>query len=193
MSVSTTLHIKNMVCDRCVRVVREELEGIGFQVLDVRLGSADVQSSAESLDLEMVRDVLDASGFDLLHDRQAQLVSQIKAAILELVHGGGLEEMNRNFSDYLARNVGRSYSYLSKLFSDLEQITIEKYIILQKIEKVKELLVYDELSLSEIAYMLGYSSTQHLSGQFKTVTGLTPTAFRHDKAGRRRPLDRVKP
>ena len=193
MSESTTLHIKNMVCDRCIRVVREELEGIGLQVLDVRLGHAEVQSSVETLDLEMVRGVLDASGFDLLHDRQAQLVSQIKAAIIELIQGGGLEEMKINFSDYLAHKVGRSYSYLSKLFSDLEQITIEKHIILQKIEKVKELLVYDELSLSEIAYRLGYSSTQHLSGQFKTVTGLTPSAFRQDKAGRRRPLDRVEP
>lgn len=189
--MTTTLHIKNMVCDRCIRVVREELEGLGLTVADVQLGHAEVLSPATGLDLNAVSRTLEASGFKLLQDHQAQLVERIKTTILDLIHSGGLEELHLNYSDYISRQVGRSYSYLSTLFSQVENLTIEKYLILQKIEKTKELLVYDELTLTEIAYRLGYSSPQHLSGQFKAVTGLTPTAFRHGKA-KRRPLDQVR-
>ncbi len=189
---STTLHIKNMVCDRCIRVVREELEGLGLTVADVQLGRAEVLPPATGLDLSEVNRTLEANGFELLQDHQTQLVNRIKTTILDLIHSDGLEELHFNYSYYISQNIGRSYSYLSSLFSQVENLTIEKYFILQKIEKVKELLVYDELTLSEIAYRLGYSSSQHLSGQFKVVTGLTPTAFRHGK-GKRRPLDQVEP
>lgn len=179
-----------MVCDRCIRVVREELEGLGLTVADVQLGRAEVLPPATGLDLQAVSRTLETNGFELLQDLQAQLVDRIKTTILDLVHSDGLEELHFNYSYYISQKVGRSYSYLSALFSQVENLTIEKYFILQKIEKVKELLVYDELTLSEIAYRLGYSSPQHLSGQFKAVTGLTPTAFRSGK-GKRRPLDQV--
>ncbi len=192
MPESTTLHIKNMVCDRCIRVVREELEGLGLTVADVQLGRAEVLPPATGLDLDAVRYTLETNGFELLQDRQAQLVDRIKTTIIDLIRSGGLEELHLNYSDYISRQVGRSYSYLSTLFSQVENLTIEKYLIIQKIEKTKELLIYDELTLSEISYRLGYSSPQHLSGQFKAVTGLTPTAFRRGKA-KRRPLDQVGP
>ena len=187
---STTLHIKNMVCDRCIRVVREELEHLGLCVVEMQLGRVVVMTPEAGLDLDAVSRTLEANGFELLQDQQAQLVERIKTTILDLIHSGGLEELHLNYSDYISRQVGRSYSYLSALFSQVENLTIEKYLILQKIEKTKELLVYDELTLSEIAYRLGYSSPQYLSGQFKAVTGLTPTAFRSGKA-KRRPLDHV--
>ncbi len=191
MIESTVLYIKNMVCDRCIRVVREELEGLGLTVADVQLGRAEVLPPATGLDLEEVSQTLETNGFALLQDLQAQMVDRIKTSILDLIHSDGLEELHFNYSYYISQQVGRSYSYLSSLFSQVENLTIEKYFILLKIEKVKELLVYDELTLSEIAYRLGYSSPQHLSGQFKAVTGLTPTAFRRGK-GKRRPLDQVR-
>ncbi len=181
-----------MVCDRCIRVVREELESLGLSVAEIQLGRAVVMTPETGLDLGAVSRTLETNGFELLHDHQAQLVDRIKTAILDLIHSDGLEELHFNYSYYISQQVGRSYSYLSSLFSQVENLTIEKYFILQKIEKVKELLIYDELTLSEIAYRLGYSSPQHLSGQFKAVTGLTPTAFRRGKA-KRRPLDRVAP
>ena len=188
--VTTTLHIKNMVCDRCIRVVREELERLGITVAAVQLGRAEVTAPEDGLDLAAVGRTLATNGFELLQNHQAQLVERIKTTILDLIHSGGLEELPFNYSHYIARRVGRSYNYLSTLFSQVENLTIEKFIILQKIEKTKELLIYDEFTLSEIAYRLGYSSSQHLSGQFKAVTGLTPTAFRRGK-GKRRPLDQL--
>ncbi len=190
MPESTTLHIKNMVCDRCIRVVREELEDLDLTVVEMQLGRAVVMTPEAGLDLDEVNRTLEADGFELLQDHQTQLVERIKTTILDLVHSGDLEELHFKYSYYISQKVGRSYSYLSTLFSQVENLTIEKYLILQKIEKTKELLIYDELTLSEIAYRLGYSSPQHLSGQFKAVTGLTPTAFRRGK-GKRHPLDQV--
>ncbi|UCD38245.1 MAG: helix-turn-helix transcriptional regulator, partial [Fidelibacterota bacterium] len=121
----------------------------------------------------------------------AQLVDQIKTHVLELIYQDKLEFLDKNISDSLAEAIGRNYQYLSTLFSSVVGVTIEKYFILQKIERVKELLAYDELTISEIAYRLGYSSVQHLSNQFKTITGLSPTHFKRLGSERRKPLDKI--
>lgn len=183
------IYIKNMVCDRCRRVVAEELQKLGYPVEQVTLGEAEV--AAGEIDLERIREVLEKNGFELLDDRKTQLIEKVKVAIIELVHQAGEQELHTNTSDYIAEKVGLDYNYLSSLFSSFEGITIEKYLILQRIERVKELLVYDELSLKEIAFKLGYSSVAHLSNQFKKVTGLTPSHFKQVRSERRKTLDKV--
>jgi len=185
----TKLNIKNMVCDRCKRVVSEELSQLGYTLKSVELG--EVELAEEEVDLEQVREVLAENGFELLDDRKMQLIEQIKLAVISLIHQQGEADKHLNTSDYIARKVGYSYEYLSALFSSLEGITIEKYLILQRIEKVKELLVYNELSLKEIAYELGYSSVAHLSNQFKKVTGLTASHFKEIKSNKRKTIDKV--
>ena len=180
-----------MVCARCNRVVAEELQQLGYQVLSVSLGEAEISSPDNTFDMEQIKEVLTSNGFELLDDRKTQLIEQIKLAIIELVHRQGEADLHINTSDYLAEKIGLEYSYLSSLFSSHEGITIEKYLILQRIERVKELLVYNELSLKEIAFKLGYSSVAHLSNQFKKVTGLTPSYFKEIKDNKRKTIDKV--
>ena len=185
------IRIKNMVCDRCVRVVREELEQLGLTVERVELGKAVFAADSATADLEAVKRVLKKNGFEYLEDRKAQSVEQVKTLIIELIRSNQLEHMDVNLSEYLAKRMGKNYHYLSGLFSSVTSMTIEHYLILQKIERVKELLTYDELTLSEIAYRLGYSSVQHLSTQFKTVTGLSPSHFKDLRSGKRKSLDHL--
>ncbi|MCJ8164272.1 helix-turn-helix domain-containing protein [Pontibacter sp. E15-1] len=188
---TTKLYIKNMVCDRCKRVVKEELEKLGYTVPHVGLGEAEVASSGKAADLVELREVLLANGFELLDDRKTKLIEQVKLALIQLVHQDEAAELKVNISDYIAEKVGTEYHSLSALFSSVEGITIEKYLILQRIERVKELLAYNELSLKEIAYRLGYSSVAHLSNQFKKITGLTPSHFKQLKAEKRKNIDKV--
>jgi AraC family transcriptional regulator len=188
---TTALYIKNMVCDRCIRVVREELAKLKLDVRSVALGEVVLTGRTSELPMEKVRSVLLNAGFELIEDRKAKVIERIKLAILELVRGGEDEEKRLKYSEYLSKKLGLDYHYLSMLFSSVEVVTIEQYIILQKIERVKELLKYGELTLTEIAYTLGYSSVQHLSNQFKHVTGLTPSEFKVMTAPERRPLDHV--
>lgn len=183
------LSIKNMVCDRCIRVVKEELEKLHYAVKDIKLGQVSIEAKL-SIDHEAIKTALEQSGFELLEDKKVQLVERIKNLVVELIHHSE-ESVKTTYSEYLSAELGKDYSYLSNLFSSVENITIEKYIILQKIEKVKELLVYDELTLSEISYRLGYSSVAHLSSQFKQTTGFTPTAFKQQKSKPRKALDRI--
>ncbi len=185
------ISIKNMVCDRCIKVVREELEQGGYQVMELHLGSALLETGASKIDLEHMGRLLKKQGFELLLDQKAELVEQIKSVIIDLIYHNKLEQLSRNVSNEISDRVGRDYSYLSNLFSTVESVTIEKYMIVQKIERVKELLVYEELNLSEIAAQLGYSSVQHLSSQFKKITGLTPSHFKSIKAKRRKSIDHV--
>ena len=190
-SVLTTLYVKNMVCDRCVRIVREELERISLDVRSVKLGEAVVASSPEP-DMDAVRNTLRANGFELIDDRKAKIIERVKTSIINLIHHSDPEKSRRmKTSELIAKEVGYDYPYLSGLFSSVENITIEKFIILQRIERVKELIVYNELTLSEIAYKTGFSSVQHLSNQFKKNTGLTPSYFRKVKKNKRVPLDKV--
>ncbi len=184
------LYIKNMVCDRCIRVVQEEMERLGYTVLNVQLGKCNLAVPVEP-DLERIRTALESNGFELLEDEASRWVNQVKTTIISLIQNGELEMLNQPLSQLLADRVGKDYTSLSRLFSAVEGITIEKYFILQKIERVKELWIYDELTLSEIAYQLGYSSVQHLSNQFKKVTGCSPREFKQLRTPHRVTLDRV--
>ncbi len=190
MSVSV-LHIKNMVCPRCIKVLKEEFERLNIGIQQIELGKVSTTSVLSNEQIRAIKKVLEENGFELIDDKRSRLIDKIKTLIIEKIHHtkDSLEAINS--SDYISRETGYDYSYLSNLFSSVEGITIEKYIINQKIEKVKELLVYDELTLNEISFQLGYSSVQHLSNQFKKVTGLTPSHFKKLKENRRKPLDSV--
>ncbi|WP_421830003.1 helix-turn-helix domain-containing protein [Larkinella sp.] len=188
------LYIKHMVCGRCKRVVRDILEELGIEVLRVELGEVETSELPAAVSMEQIRQVLADNDFELLEDRKSVVVEQIKALIVNEVHHDQRERPeHQNLSDFLTRKIGYEYSYLSHLFSAMEGMTIEKYVIAQKIEKVKEYLRYGELTLSEIAWRLGYSSTQHLSNQFKQVVGLTPGDFKKTGLAYRTEIDKVGP
>lgn len=184
------IYIKNMVCNRCRMVVRNELEQRGLEPLIVELGEAELKNELSDAGKKELGEALHQLGFELIDDKKSRLIERIKTIIIELVHQKN-SEMNTNLSELLAEQLHHDYHYLSNLFSEVEGSTIEKYFIAQKIERVKELLVYDELSLSEIAYQLNYSSVAYLSSQFKKVTGLTPSYFKNIKGIKRKPLDEV--
>lgn len=186
------LYVKNMVCDRCIMAVRQELDTLELPYKHVQLGEVELVGQAGPAQLEAFSAKLAALGFELLDDKKSRIVEKIKTTIVSLIHRNG-DELNLKLSAILEDKLGLEYPYLSSLFSSVEGITIEKYTILQRIEKVKELLVYDELSLAGIADQLGYSSVQHLSQQFKKVTGFTASEFRRLKEKNRRPLDKVRP
>lgn len=180
-----------MVCNRCIKVVKEEIERLGFTVQSIELGEVVMKGETRSGDLEEIARVLAENGFELIKDKRSELINRIKTLIIEYIHHDKEKPDYVNFSDFLSSELNHDYSYLSHLFSMVEGKTIEKYMILQKIEKVKELLVYDELTLNEISYMMGYSSVAHLSRQFKNVTGLTPSHYKKVREEKRRPLDRL--
>ncbi|MCR6504932.1 AraC family transcriptional regulator [Bacteroides sp. KH569_7] len=184
------LHIKNMVCNRCIMVVKSQLESLGLQPESVELGIAILPEKVTDKVYQTVKDALEPLGFELIDDKKSQMTELIKNAIIELVHYHD-NKLKVNLSDYLASRFHRDYSTLSKFFSEATNTTIEKYLIAQKIERVKELLVYGELSLNEIADKLNYSSTAYLSSQFKNVTGLTPSHFKKMKENKRKSLDEV--
>ncbi|MFT3932754.1 MAG: AraC family transcriptional regulator [Chitinophagaceae bacterium] len=184
------LHIKNMVCNRCIAAVRNLLDEQEINYAAVKLGEVVLAKSLSEKQANQLKTKLALAGFELLDDAKSKLIEKIKTIIIESVHYNEADK-KYNLSSLLATKLHKDYSYLSHLFSDVEGITIEKYAILQKIEKIKELLAYDELSLSEIAFQLGYSSTAHLSAQFKKVTGLTPSHFKHSHQHPRMPLDKV--
>ena len=183
------LHIKNMVCHRCILAVQALLQKLGMAYHAVKLGEVELSEKPAPERLHQLKEQLEELGFELLDDNKNKLIDKIKTLVVEWVHYG-LGDKRSNFSSLLSAALHKDYSYLSNLFSEVEGTTIEKYIINQKIEKVKELLVYDELSLSEIADRMGYSSVAHLSAQFKKTTGLTPSHFRK-KGGPRKTLDAV--
>lgn len=189
--METTLYIKNMVCDRCIKVVSEELTNLGYDVKKINLGEAVIDNADKKLDLDVIKNVLVNNGFELVDDKNSKLIEKIKVLIIEKIHHQNGELEKFSFSKYLSNELGVNYSQLSSVFSSCEGVTIEKFIIKQKIEKVKELLTYNELTLSEIAFKLGYSSVQHLSNQFRQITGLNPTYFKKLKDHRRNPLDRL--
>ncbi len=186
-----TVYIKNMVCDRCIMAVERVFKELNYPVTAVKLGEVSFRVDQGEPDFKLIGERLKSLGFELIEDKKAKLVEKIKTVIVNMIHHQVVNDLKVNYSDYIAGETGRDYHYLSNLFSEKENITIEKYIILQKIEKVKELLIYDELSLSEIAWQLQYSSTAHLSRQFKQITGFTPTGFKKLKEHNRHPLDQI--
>jgi AraC family transcriptional regulator len=172
------LLIKNMVCPQCIRVVGEDLAALGLRVHRVVLGEADVSTTdGADPDWPAVRASLQDAGFALLEDPRDQLVDRIKTLLVTLIHYPPPGPRLVNYSDYLVEHLRKDYHYLSHLFSASEGLTIEKFIIRQKVERAKELIGYGELPIAEVAQQLGYSSPAHLSRQFRQVTGLTPTEF----------------
>ncbi len=179
-----------MVCIRCQMVVKAELEKLGLQYVYVKIGEADIIGDIEPEQLKHLNIGLRKAGLILMDDKKSVLVEKIKSAIIELVHYSE-EQIKVNLSDYLSEKLNYDYTYLANLFSEVKGTTIEKFYLNHKIEKVKELIVYDELNLTEIAFKLHYSSVAHLSNQFKKYTGLTPTHFKELKNKRRETLEDV--
>lgn len=171
-------------------VVKAELEKLGLKYVYVKIGEADVIGDIDAGQLEQLRADLKKAGLELMDDKKSILVEKIKNVIIELVHYSE-DQIKVNLSDYLSDKLHYDYTYLSNLFSEVKGITIEKFFLTHKIEKVKELIVYNELNLSEIAYKMHYSSVAHLSNQFKKYTGLTPTHFKMLKNKRRNTLEDV--
>lgn len=184
------VYIKNMVCNRCVMVVRQEFEKAGMHPIQVNMGEVALTAQPSAEELQKINQRLIELGFELLDDQRHKQIEKVKSLLIEKVQSGEIEE-HFSLSEFLSKHLHKDYASISRLFSETESITIEQYFILQKIEKVKEWLVYDELTLSEIAWKLGYSSVAHLSAQFKKTTGLTPSQFKKIGISHRKPLDKV--
>jgi len=179
-----------MVCIRCKMVVKAELENLGLHYTSVDLGEAEIMEDVSPGQLEKLALALKKTGLELMDDKRSILVEKIKAVIIEMVHYTD-DQIKTNLSDYLSEKLNYNYTYLANLFSEVKGTTIEQFYLAHKIEKVKELLVYDELNLTEIASKLHYSSVAHLSNQFKKMTGLTPSHFKILKKKRRQALGNV--
>ncbi len=182
------LYIKYMVSLRCKMLVKEELKKLGLNYVIVDLGMVEILEDISKEQREKLRKNLLQSGLELLEDKKNILVEKIKSIIVEMIHYED-EIPNVNDSDYISEKLGYDYTYLSNIFSEVKGTTIQQYIIKHKIERVKELLLYDELTLTEISQKLHYSSVAHLSNQFKKVTGLTPTYFKEMKKKREKNLE----
>jgi AraC-like DNA-binding protein len=184
------LYIKNMVCGRCEMAVTSELKKMQIPILSIKLGEVELSRHLEENEKQTLAKNLNALGFELLDDKISKTIERIKNRIIDLVHYQN-EKLKINLSTYLAEDLKQDYSTLSNLFSETEGTTIEHYFIAQKIERAKELLIYNELTLSEIAIQLNYSNVAHLSNQFKKVTGFTPTHFKKLKDAKRKQIDNL--
>lgn len=185
---STKLHVKNMVCPRCIKVLREDMEKLGLIVENIQLGEVIVKGPIE---INAIKDILLSEGFELLEDKNALMVENIKSTIIGLIYSGDIENIHIKISDYLASTLNKDYHFLSTVFSTVERITLERYFILQKIERAKELLSYDELSLSEISRKLGYSNIAHFSNQFRRIVDMSPTQYRKTDRSQRKFIDQI--
>jgi len=184
------VQIKNMVCDRCKMAVKALLEEQGLVPGRIELGEIEIVGEPSPAQYKALSENLLKIGFEVIDSSNARIVEKIKNTVVELVHYSN-EELKINYSDYIAQKLGRDYTYLSNLFSESEGTTLEKFIIRQKIERVKELLEYGELTLSEIANEIGYSNVAYLSSLFKKVTGMTPSRFKESRQKDRKPLDKL--
>jgi len=180
-----------MVCDRCILIVKQQLTNLGLTVGEISLGKVEVSPPPDQLQLQNISSAFEVLGFELIDKDKDQLVEQIKTQIINLVHYSDLSTIKQSLMSIIADQLNKEYTYLSRLFSDAEGLTVEKYIIQQKIEKVKELLEYGELNLNEISFKMGYSSSAHLSTQFKSVTGISPSKYKTGTSGKRKPLDQL--
>ncbi len=184
------LYIKNMVCSRCKMVVKTQLENKGLRYLSVNLGEVEIEEELSKEELASLDATLKSVGFELLDNKKSQTIEKIKNVIVTLVHHSG-NDIHTNLSVFITSKIHQDYNYLSNLFSEVEGTTIEKYLIAQRIERAKELIVYDELTLSEIADQLGYSSVAYLSNQFKKITGFTPSYFKSLKQYKRKNIEEL--
>jgi AraC-like DNA-binding protein len=184
------LYIKYMVSTRCKMIVKEELKKLGLHFILVDLGVVDIMENISSEQRELLRAALLSDGLELMDDKRAILIEKIKNVIVEMVHYA--DEMPKiNFSHFLAEKLDYDYTYLSNLFSEIQGTTIEQFIISHKVERIKELIIYGEMNITEIAFKMNYSSVAHLSSQFKKVTGLSPTHFKGLKNKRRNPIEEI--
>lgn len=179
-----------MVSNRCKLAVREELKKLGLHFIVVDLGVVEIMENISIEKRQMLKEGLLVSGLELMDDKKAILIEKIKNIIIEMVHYSE-EVIKINFSDFLAEKLNHNYTYLANLFSEVQGITIEHFIISHKIERIKELIIYGELNITEIAWKMGYSSVAHLSSQFKKATGLSPSHFKQLKDKRRNPIEEV--
>jgi len=187
------IYIKNMVCDRCILVIKTVMQDLQLQPTSIVMGEVEfVDDVLNDEVIKKIQQAIEPLGFELLSDKKQALVEQIKTTLIKLVHG--VDELEQiKLSDYIATEIEQDYYTLSHLFSSAEGITVEKYFIHLKVERIKELLAYRELSLTEISFQLGYSSLAHLSAQFKQVTGVTPSVYKKNKNNeQRRALDKIK-
>jgi AraC-like DNA-binding protein len=182
------LYIKYMVSLRCKMMVKEELKKLGIKYMTVDLGVVEIFEDIEETQFNELRVNLHRSGLQLLDDKRSILIEKIKNLIVEMIHYSD-ELPDVNYSDYISEKLGYDYTYLANIFSEVKGTTIQQFIIMHKIEKAKELLIYDELNLTEIAYKLQYSSVAHLSNQFKKITGLTPSFYKSLKEKRKANLE----
>jgi len=187
---SNHIYIKNMVCPRCIDSVKEIFHNMNIQTLQIELGVVTTTYPISSADKQTLKTKVAERGFELLEYQHSKIIAQIKAIIVEQIHHNK-ESLTVNLSTLLSDKLNQDYTALSKLFSSVEGVTIEKYVLKQKTEKIKELIVYNELNLSEIAFQLNYSSVAHLSSQFKKETGMTPSAFKGLKKPERESLDKI--
>jgi AraC-like DNA-binding protein len=179
-----------MVSNRCKTAVKEELKKLGLHFIVVDLGEVEIMENISEEQREELKRILLSTGLELMDDKRAILIEKIKNAIVEMVHHTD-EIIKTNFSDYLSEKLDHDYTYLANLFSEVQGTTIEKFMIAHKIERIKELIIYDELNITEIAWKMNYSSVAHLSNQFKKVTGLSPSHFKQLKNKRRSPIENI--
>ncbi|SHN00203.1 AraC-type DNA-binding protein [Flavobacterium xinjiangense] len=184
------LYIKYMVSNRCKMAVKEELKKLGLHFIVVDLGEVEIMENISMSQREQLKKVLLDSGLELMDDKKSMLIEKIKNVIIEMVHHS-TENIKVNFSDYLSEKMNHDYTYLSNLFSEVQGTTIEQFIISHKTERIKELIIYGELNITEIAWKMNYSSVAHLSSQFKKVTGLSPSHFKQLKDKRRNPIEEI--
>ena len=183
------VHIKNMVCPRCISAVQDIFDKNNIAISSIQLGEVLTENKLNTNELGLLKKDLESKGFELLEEKNSQTISQIKSFIIGLIQNNS--ELKSNFSALISAELNMEYSSLSRLFSSVEGITIEKYIVKQKIEKVKELLFYNQLNLSEIALLMNYSSTAHLSAQFKKEIGMNPSEFKKNNTPKHRALDKI--
>ena len=184
------IYIKHMVSNRCKMAVKEVLSKLGLHFIVVDLGEVDIMENISAEQREQIKIALHNTGLELMDDKKAILIEKIKNTIVEMIHHSDVE-IRTNFSDYLSKKLDHDYTYMANLFSEVQGITIEHFIIAHKIERIKELIIYDELNITEIAWKMNYSSVAHLSNQFKKVTGLSPSHFKQLKNKRRSPIEEI--
>lgn len=180
-----------MVSNRCKMAVKEELRKLGLHFIVVDLGEVEIMENLSLLQLEQVKSALFTSGLELMDDKRSILIEKIKNVIIEMVHHTDGEIIKINFSEFLSQKLDHNYTYLANLFSEVQGTTIEQFLISHKVERIKELIIYGELNISEIAWKMNYSSVAHLSNQFKKVTGLSPSHFKQLKGKRRSPIEEI--
>lgn len=179
-----------MVSNRCKIVVKDELKKLGLHFIVVDLGEVEIMETISTEQREQLKNALRSSGLELMDNKKAILIEKIKNAVVEMVHHSD-EQIKTNFSNFLSEKLNHDYTYLANLFSEVQGITIEHFIIAHKIERIKELIIYDEMNITEIAWKMNYSSVAHLSNQFKKVTGLSPSHFKKLKDKRRSPIEEI--